>query len=75
MSDQRCQLLVAALGFAGLPRPSYDRALWALRFWLNSWRGIEGRPPALLVVPRELEIEPLARQAKGSLASTRYSIT
>jgi len=31
---------VAALGFAGLPRPSYDRALWALRFWLDSWRGI-----------------------------------
>jgi hypothetical protein len=20
--------------------PSYDRALWALRFWLDSWRGI-----------------------------------
>ncbi len=40
MSDQRGRLLVAALGFAGLPRPSYDRALWALRFWLDSWRGI-----------------------------------
>src|SRR6059036_958127 len=40
MLDQRGQLLRAALGFAGLPRPSYDRALWALRFWLNSWRGI-----------------------------------
>src|SRR2546422_6730264 len=38
--DQRGRLLVAALGFAGLPRPSYDRALWALRFWLDSWRGI-----------------------------------
>jgi hypothetical protein len=25
--DQRGQLLRAALGFAGLPRPSYDRAL------------------------------------------------
>jgi hypothetical protein len=22
---------MAALGFAGLPRPSYDRSLWALR--------------------------------------------
>ena len=40
MLDQRGRLLRAALGFAGLPRPSYDRALWALRFWLNSWRGI-----------------------------------
>jgi len=38
--DQRGQLLQAALGFAGLPRPSYDRALWALRFWLDSWAGI-----------------------------------
>jgi len=31
---------VAALGFAGLPRPSSDRALWALRTWLDSWAGI-----------------------------------
>src|SRR3989449_7236547 len=38
--DQRGQLLRAALGFAGLPRPSYDRSLWALRFWLDSWRRI-----------------------------------
>jgi hypothetical protein len=38
--DQRGQLLRAALGFAGLPRPSYDRALWALRTWLDSWGGI-----------------------------------
>jgi hypothetical protein len=36
--DQRGQLLRAALGFAGLPRPSYD--LWALRTWLDSWAGI-----------------------------------
>ena len=40
MLDQRGPLLVAALGFAGLPRPSYDRALWARRFWLDSWAGI-----------------------------------
>ena len=40
MTDQRGRLLVAALGFAGLPRPSYDRALWALRTWLDSWAGI-----------------------------------
>ena len=40
MSDPRGRLLMVALGFAGLPRPSYDRAVWALRFWLDSWRGI-----------------------------------
>ena len=40
MPDQRGQLLRAALGFAGLPRPSHDRALWALRTWLDSWPGI-----------------------------------
>jgi hypothetical protein len=38
--DQRGRLLRAALGFAGLPRPSFDRALWALRSWLDSWSGI-----------------------------------
>jgi hypothetical protein len=38
--DQRGQLLQAALGLAGLPRPSYDRSLWALRTWLDSWSGI-----------------------------------
>jgi hypothetical protein len=38
--DQRGQLLRAALGFAGLAMPSYDRALWALRTWLDSWSGI-----------------------------------
>jgi hypothetical protein len=38
--DQRGQLLRAALGFAGLPRPSYDRSLYALRSWLDSWAGI-----------------------------------
>jgi hypothetical protein len=37
---QRGQLLRAALGFAGLPRPYYDRALWTLRTWLDSWAGI-----------------------------------
>jgi hypothetical protein len=38
--DQRGQLLRAALGFAGLPRPSYDGSLWALRIGLDSWSGI-----------------------------------
>jgi hypothetical protein len=40
MSDQRGQLLRAALGFAGLSLPSSDRALHALRSWLDSWSGI-----------------------------------
>ena len=40
MLDQRGQLLRAALGFAGCSLPSYDRALHALRSWLNSWPGI-----------------------------------
>jgi hypothetical protein len=38
--DQRGRLLQATLGFAGLPRPSYDCSLWALRIWLDSWSGI-----------------------------------
>jgi hypothetical protein len=40
MLDGRGRLLRAALGFAGLPRPPYDRALWALRTQLDSWSGI-----------------------------------
>jgi hypothetical protein len=31
---------MAALGFAGCSMPSYDRALHALRSWLDSWSGI-----------------------------------
>jgi hypothetical protein len=38
--DQRGQLLRAAVGFAGCSLPSYDRALHALRSWLDSWAGI-----------------------------------
>ena len=40
MLDQRGRLLMAALGFTGCAMPSYDRALWALRTWLDSWPGI-----------------------------------
>ena len=40
MLDQRGRLLRAALGFAGCSLPSYDRALWALHTWLDSWPGI-----------------------------------
>jgi hypothetical protein len=38
--DQRGRLLRAAVGFAGCSMPSYDRALLALRTWLDSWPGI-----------------------------------
>jgi len=38
--DQRGQLLRAAVGFAGCSMLSYDRALHALRTWLDSWSGI-----------------------------------
>jgi hypothetical protein len=38
--DQRGQHLRAAVGFATCSLPSYDRALWALRTWLDSWSGI-----------------------------------
>ena len=38
--DRRGQLLRAAVGFAGCSMPSYDRALHALRSWLDSWSGI-----------------------------------
>ena len=37
---QRGHLLRAAVGFAGCSMPSYDRTLWALRTWLDSWPGI-----------------------------------
>ena len=41
MLDERAQrLLRAALEFAGLPRPSYDRALYALRSPLDTWSGL-----------------------------------
>jgi len=38
--DQRGRLLMAALGFAGCSMLSYDRALHALRTWLDSWPGV-----------------------------------
>jgi len=38
--DERGQLLMAAVGFAGCSMPSHDCALHALRFWLDSWTGI-----------------------------------
>jgi hypothetical protein len=38
--DQRGRLLRTAVGFAGCAMPSYDRALSALRTWLDSWPGV-----------------------------------
>jgi hypothetical protein len=38
--SQRGRLLLAALGFAVCSMPSCDRALHALRAWLDSWAGI-----------------------------------
>ena len=40
MIDQRGRLLVAAVGFATCSMPPYDRALWVLRTWLDSWAGV-----------------------------------
>src|SRR5499427_5552555 len=40
MLDRRGQLLRAAIGFSGCSMPSYDRTLWALRSYLDSWDGI-----------------------------------
>src|SRR5262245_8814197 len=52
------RLLTPALGFAWLPRSSYDRVVWALRTGLDSWAGsgtrctpIEGEHLALASVP------------------------
>jgi hypothetical protein len=32
--------VLLALGFAGCSMPSYDRALHALRSWLDRWSGV-----------------------------------
>src|SRR5215468_2696235 len=40
MLDQRSQLLPAAVRFARCSMLLYDRALWALRTWLDAWPGI-----------------------------------
>ena len=38
-------MLRATVGFAGCSMRAYDRALWTLRIWLDSWPGI--RPVAV----------------------------
>jgi hypothetical protein len=40
VTDRRGPLLIAALGFSTCSMPSYDRALHAVRAWLDTWAGI-----------------------------------
>jgi hypothetical protein len=61
MLDQRGQLLRAALGFAGCSMPSYDRALWALRSWLDSWSGIGHVTLGMARQGYDLQLTPLRR--------------
>src|SRR6266581_5279086 len=56
MLDPRGQLLRSAVGFAGCSMPSYDRALWALRTWLDSWSGI-GHVAVEMAHPRAATLE------------------
>ena len=56
MLDQRRKLLRAALGFAGLPRPSYDLPLSALRTWLDSWAGIGRIAPGMARLGYDLQL-------------------
>ena len=65
MLDQRGQLLRAAVGFAGCSMPSYDRALWALRTWLDSWTGI-GHIVVGMAITDEGEEDNAYRRQQGS---------
>ena len=60
MLDPRGQLLRAALGFAALPLPSYDRSLRALRTWLDSWAGIGRVAVGMAHQGYDLQLTPLA---------------
>jgi hypothetical protein len=53
--DPRGVLLRAAVGFAGCSPPLYDRALHALRTWLDSWAGI-GHVADRTVVVESLDV-------------------
>src|SRR2546425_6384589 len=68
--DQRGQVLRAALGFAGLLRPSYDRSLWALRTWLDSWSGI-GHVAVGMAARAMISSSPATTSAAGGRPSTR----
>jgi len=72
MIDQRGRLLMAAVGFAGCTMPSYDRALWALRTWLDSWPGVGHvavgiAPPGLRPAADPVRRPRLARDAAGGV--------
>src|SRR5213594_1297855 len=76
MLDQRGQLLRAAVGFAGCSMPSYDRALWALRTWLDdrARRGRHGAPglrPPTHALRREGLARDLLHDRDGTLAHER----
>jgi hypothetical protein len=76
--DQRGQLLRAALGFAGLLRPAYDRTLWALRdvarflvrhrrlSYCVNWRSTQAVPRLAREVLHEREIEHSPTSATGT---------
>jgi hypothetical protein len=68
--DQRGQLLRAALGFARYSLPSYDRSLWALRKWLDSWPGIGH--VAVGMARRSYDLQ-LTRYAEQSWRATFYT--
>jgi len=70
MLDQRGQLLRAALGFAGLPRPSYDRALWALRPGSTPGPGSDTSPSAWRGRVTTCSLRATTRRA-GARPSTR----
>src|SRR5258705_4026125 len=78
MLDQRGQLLRAALGFAGLSRPPYDRALWRFARRLLGWHrkdcGRHGAPrlrPPTHPLRRARRASNLLHDRDGALAHER----
>jgi hypothetical protein len=72
--------LRAAVGFAGCTLPSYVRALWALRTWLDSWAGIariavgmahQGYESATHALRRTRMARDLLHDRDGALADER----
>src|SRR5262245_17163863 len=66
---RRGRLLMAALGFAGLSRPPYDRALWALRTWLDSWAGIGRVAAGMHRQGYDLQLPSTTSEAGGRLST------
>ena len=69
MLDQRGQLLRAAIGFSGCSLPSYDRALHALRSWLDSWPGV-GRVAARMHRQVDLQLTQYDRGWRATFYTT-----